>query len=324
MGQSSSSIKKMLRILHLHQNLLQLLRPNPSRFYTYIQRPAVPGVQFSTAHGLKLKTGREPLWINLGYWRDVELATPDSYARWPELLIQAQMNLATLLAETAKLVDGDEVLDCGCGYGDQDILWLEKYQPRRIVGIEITKELVRVASERVRLLNFEDRVEFRHASATKIPFSPKTFDVVLALQCAFHFDTRETFLQEAARVLRPGGRIAIADMFCTEKPNLSLLRRLHQSRYRRMYHVPSANLWTHDEYKATLERLGFQDISIVSIAEDVFRPFMRQSLQFRSKHPTANRIRRYHKKVAGLSPDQFGWKRRFGFDEYAIVFARAS
>jgi len=311
----------MLRLL---QKSLQLLRPNPSRLYTYIQSPVVAGVQFSTAHGLKLKTGREPLWVNLGYWRDVELCTLDNYTRWPELLIQAQMNLAALLAETAKLVDGDEVLDCGCGYGDQDIFWLEKYKPRRIVGIEITKEQVRVASERIRLLNFEDRIDFRHASATKIPFSPKTFDVVLALQCAFHFETRETFLREAARVLRPGGRIAMADLFCTERPNLSPLRRLNQNRYRRMYHVPSANLWTHDEYKATLERLGFQDISIVSIAEDVFRPFQRQSLQFRSKHPTANRIRRHLKKIAGLSRDQFGWKRRFGFDEYAIVFARAS
>jgi ubiquinone/menaquinone biosynthesis C-methylase UbiE len=311
-------------MFHRIQNLLQILRPNSSRLYTYIQPPIVAGVQFSTAHGLKLETGREPLWVNLGYWRDVELCTLNNYARWPELLTQAQMNLAALLAETAKLGDDDEVLDCGFGYGDQDIFWLEKYKPRRIVGINITKEQVRVASERVRLLNLEDRVDFRHASATKIPFAPKTFDVVLALECAFHFDTRRTFLREAARVLRPGGRIGIADIFCTEWPDISLRKRLLQNINRRRCHFPSANLWTREEYKATLEGFGFQDISIVSIAEDVFRPFQRQWVQFRSTNPTADEISRHLEKVAGLSREQFMWNLGLGVDEYAVVFARAS
>lgn len=315
----------MKTLPRLLREVLQVLKPDPARLYTYLHPPIVPGVagDFSAAHELKLKTGREPLWVNLGYWRDIESCTVENYARWPELLTRAQENLATLLAETAKLAESDEILDCGFGYGDQDIFWLEKYKPQRIVGINITEEHVRVASERARLLGFEDHLDFQHASATKIPFSSKMFDVVLALESAFHFDTREAFVQEAARVLKPGGRIAIADMFCKEPPNVSPPRRLVQNLFRRRCHVPYANLWTREKYRNTLEGLGFRDISIMSIAEDVYRPFRRQWVQF-DKDPSADKIRKHLERVDGLSPDQFPWKRLVGIDEYAIVFGRAS
>jgi hypothetical protein len=73
----------------------------------------------------------------------------------------------------------------------------------------------------------------------------------------------------------------------------------------------------------TLRGLGFQDISIVSIAEHVFRPFSRQWVQF-EKDRSAEKIRSHLERVDGLSRAQFFWSLTTGIDEYAIVFGRAS
>jgi hypothetical protein len=74
----------------------------------------------------------EGLYLNLGYWK--EARTID----------QACEALASLVAETAAMGPDDDVVDVGFGFAEQDILWVERYAPRHITGLNVTRSHVRM------------------------------------------------------------------------------------------------------------------------------------------------------------------------------------
>jgi hypothetical protein len=65
------------------------------------------------------------LYINLGYWKDARCVD------------DACVAMVQLLAETIQLSADDVVLDVGFGFGEQDVYWMERFGPRRNVGINI-------------------------------------------------------------------------------------------------------------------------------------------------------------------------------------------
>ena len=104
-------------------------------------------------------------------------------------------------------------------------------------------------------------------SATQMAFARGTFSKVTALECAFHFDTREQFIREAFRVLKPGGRIALADGTPEVGVNHpTLLTKL----VLRHWATPVANYYDRLEYSRKLKAAGFVNIQCRSISAHVF------------------------------------------------------
>jgi cyclopropane fatty-acyl-phospholipid synthase-like methyltransferase len=215
-------------------------------------------------YGTARPLGEESRYVNLGYWRGK-----------PATLDMASEALAALVGEAAGLGPGDVVLDAGCGFGDQDIFWARRLAPRRIVGINVAAGQVAQARRRVAALGLAGRVEIRLASATAIPFRAASFDKVVAVESALHFDSRTDFFAAAWRVLRGGGRLVTTDILPLAGRRGGLAACLSASLAALFWGIPWANLYPRQVYADRLRAAGFEDVAVTSIREHVFAPFNR-------------------------------------------------
>lgn len=208
--------------------------------------------------------GRQSMYLNLGYWSE----GAKDYD-------EACEALARVLGQAAGLKKGAGVLDVGFGFGDQDMFWARRFECARITGLNITPSQVREARRRVEIAGLSDRIDLREGSATAMPFAQGEFDAVTALETAFHYDTREKFFSEAYRVLKPGGRLATADIIPRKNRPDTLKIRLGDYFGRSFWQIPSVNLYPAEPYAEKLELAGFHKVKVQSIAEHVYPPFCR-------------------------------------------------
>ena len=237
------------------------------RFFAYVNWLLNPIHRLSTSEvydliGIAALTDKA-LYLNLGYWRNADTIEDASEA------------LAVEVARVAGMSNADTVLDCGFGFGDQDMLWLHHIGPQRIIGLNITSSQVARARERVADAGLSPRIDLREGSATDMPLDDGSVDLVVALESAFHFDTRQRFFGEALRVLRPGGRLVTADILPMPRSDRFLMRlrqRISWYLVASRFNIPPQNAYTIEPYIEKLQAAGFEDVRVESIRDAVYQP----------------------------------------------------
>jgi SAM-dependent methyltransferase len=153
------------------------------------------------------KAGRTGRHVHLGYW---DAPPPLSSPCTADEFEMAQARLADVAIGLADLRDGQSVLDVGCGFGGTLAAINERWTGLRLTGVNIDPrqlDICRTVQARV-----GNSLGFELADACAMPFDSASFDRVICLEAMFHFPSRADFLHEAARVLRPGGRLALSDI----------------------------------------------------------------------------------------------------------------
>lgn len=107
---------------------------------------------------------------------------------------------------------GERGLDVGCGPGLLACELAREVGPTGlIVGIDSSPDMLAAAQARAAREGLEDRLQLRPGDAARLDFPADSFDFVVAVQVYLYVLEVEQALVEAARVLRPGGRLVIVD-----------------------------------------------------------------------------------------------------------------
>jgi cyclopropane fatty-acyl-phospholipid synthase-like methyltransferase len=193
--------------------------------------------------------------LHYGYW-------DESTKNFHEALV----NINKILSETAGIKTGERVLDAGCGVGGSSV-WLAKERGCKVVGISLNQRQINKATGFAIQAGLDDDVVFEQNDYNNTGYASGAFDIVWGIESICYADEKRKFLQEAHRLLKPGGRIILADFFKEKGLDEKNTRLVTQW----------ANGWaindfsTKEEFEEGLLSVGFTNIKILDITPNIMR-----------------------------------------------------
>ena len=146
-----------------------------------------------------------------------------------------------------------KILDVGCGLGATTNYLLKYYSHHDIVGINISPQQIERCTVNV------PECKFICMDATQMEFEVESFDNIICVEAAFYFDTREQFLKEAWRVLKPGGQLILADII------------FEHTKHFGDWSVPQENIVPIkdiNKYKNIFQQAGFQLLELLTLTDE--------------------------------------------------------
>ena len=168
---------------------------------------------------------------------------------------------------TANLREGEVVVDLGSGGGLDVFLAAAKVGPAgRAIGIDMTPEMIELAQRNAAKANDGkgySNVEFHLATIDKLPLPDNSVDCVIS-NCVINLaPDKPAVFREIARVLKPGGRLAVSDIALKQ----SLPQEISQDLSAYVGCIAGAILI--DAYRHQLIEAGFTNVQVIDSAADL-------------------------------------------------------
>ncbi|MGH7470943.1 MAG: arsenite methyltransferase, partial [Longimicrobiales bacterium] len=156
----------------------------------------------------------------------------------------------------AELKHGEVVLDLGSGGGIDVLLSARRVGPTgKAYGLDMTDAMLELARENQKAADVAN-VEFLKGEIENIPLPDNSVDVIIS-NCVINLSAdKRRVLQEAYRVLRPGGRFAVSDVIVRGAAPAALRRSME------LWVGCVAGALEEDEYRSLLADAGFEDIDL--------------------------------------------------------------
>lgn len=167
------------------------------------------------------------------------------------------------------------ILDAGCGVGGTVIDVALANGNVEAVGVTLSAEQVQLASEFAKACGVSDRVSFAKRDYTDTGLAEHSFDVVWAVESLCHAKNRRAFFREAQRLLRPGGRLVVADFFRTDQP----LDSQHALSYLALCRGFAISDYYNEPLPAVAADVGWSTVQTVRLTDRVLPDVARSALK---------------------------------------------
>ena len=187
--------------------------------------------------------------LNLGIWNS-------STKKLSEALVNLNNEMLTLL----QLGKADHVLDAGCGVGGT-LIHFAKAIGCTGIGITLTPHQAEKATKNAKKAGVSHLLRFEVMDYTNTSFESEQFTAITGIESICYAEPKMAFLKEAKRLLKPGGKIALAE-------NLQGKDDLTKKEIRSVYTdafngCQVINLDTEKQYRNNLKALGFYNIQCI-------------------------------------------------------------
>lgn len=117
-----------------------------------------------------------------------------------------------------KQTNPNTILDVATGTADFALSAYDAIQPARIVGVDISEEMIRVGEKKVKEAKKSDFIDLMRADSMNLPFDSQSFDAATVAFGVRNFESLEKGLTEICRVIRDGGSLAILELSVPTNP----------------------------------------------------------------------------------------------------------